>query len=48
MVICRGGWSTHMIAGSSTEGIGKLNESIQADNASTALGVLGMPGYGTF
>ena len=45
MVINSGGWCTHLIADSSTEGLGKLHSSVPAGMESTALGVLGMPGY---
>ena len=45
MVISAEGWCTHLIVNSSTQSLAKLDVSIPADKPSTALGVLGMPGY---
>ena len=47
MVLNSGGWCTHIIATSSTQGLAKLDVSIPADKSSIGLGVLGMPGYET-
>ena len=45
MVANGAGWCTHLIADSSTQRLAKLDESVPAGKESTALGVLGMPGY---
>lgn len=45
MVANGGGWCSHFIADGSTQGLAKLDASVPAGKESTALGVLGMPGY---
>lgn len=45
MVANGAGWCTHLIADGSTQRLAKLDASVPAGKESTALGVLGMPGY---